>query len=254
MKQVVIENPVINSPFERPQRHFKFSEEGITDEIIESRRISSYFVPIPQPRKKNSQQLSFDTQWTGDRIEENKFINRVRERVSIWRQGKYQGVTNVTRRLLEYWTNPQREHPLFFCQIEALETVIYITECAGKYGDAWIENSLREANQAANPLLYRIAFKMATGSGKTLVIAMLIGWQTLNKLANPQDNRFSDAFLISTPGITIRDRLRVLLPSDPSNYYRQHDLVPVDLYPQLAKAKMVITNFNAFMLHERISS
>jgi type III restriction enzyme len=254
MKQVVIENPVINSPFVEPQRHFKFSEDGITDEIIEARRISSYFIPIPQPRKKNLKQLSFDTEWTADRIEENKFINHVRERVAIWRQGNYQGVTNITRRLLEYWTNPQREHRLFFCQIEALETAIYISEVAGKYGDAWIESSLKEANQTANPLLYRIAFKMATGSGKTLVIAMLIAWQTLNKLANPKDGRFSDAFLISTPGITIRDRLQVLMPSDPNNYYHLHDLVPVDLLPELGKAKLVITNFHAFMLHERISA
>lgn len=254
MKQVVIENPVINSPFEEPKRHFKFSDEGITDEIIESRRISSYFVPIPQPRKKNSRQLSFDSEWTADRLEENKFINRVRDRVAIWRQGKYQGVTNITRRLLDYWTNPQREHKLFFCQIEALETAIYIAEVANRYGDAWIENALKEANAEANPLLFRIAFKMATGSGKTLVIAMLIAWQTLNKLANPQDSRFSDAFLITTPGITIRDRLQVLLPSDPNNYYRQHDLVPIDLYPELAKARMVITNFHAYMLHERIAA
>lgn len=254
MKQVVIENPVINSPFSEPQRHFKFTEDGITDEIIEGRRISSYFVPIPQPRKKNSRQLSFDTEWTSDRLEENKFINRVRERVSIWRQGKYQGITNTTRRLLEYWIDPQREHKLFFCQIEALETAIYITEVASKYGDSWIENAIREANEGANPLLYRIAFKMATGSGKTLVIAMLIAWQTLNKLANPQDNRFSDTFLLCTPGITIRDRLQVLLPSSPNNYYHLHDLVPVDLFPELGKAKMVITNFHAFMLHERISA
>ncbi len=215
-RQVAIENPVINSPFGEPQRHFKFSDEGITDQVIASRRISSYFIPIPQPRKKNPKQLTFETEWTADRLEENKFINRVRERVAIWRKGGYQGITNTTRRLLEYWNNPQREHKLFFCQVEALETAIYITEVAGKYGDAWIENSLREASQAANPLLYRIAFKMATGSGKTLVIAMLIAWQLLNKLANPQDARFSDAFLICTPGITIRDRLRVLMPSDPS--------------------------------------
>ncbi len=198
--------------------------------------------------------MSFETEWTADRIEENKFINRVRERLGIWRAGKYQGITSVTRRLLEYWSNPQREHRLFFCQIEALETAIYITEVAGKYGDAWIENSLREAAQVANPLLYRIAFKMATGSGKTLVMAMLIAWQALNKLANPQDGRFSDAFLVCTPGITIRDRLRVLLPSDPNNYYRLHDLVPPDLFPELGKARLVITNFHAFLLHERLTT
>ena len=163
MQQVVIENPILNSPFEEPCRHFRFSDDGITDEIVAARRTSQYFIPIPQPRKKNPHQLSFETEWTADRIEENKFINRVRERLIIWREGKYQGITSVTRRLLEYWSNPQREHRLFYCQIEALETAIYLTEVAGKYGDAWIENTLREAAQAANPLLYRIAFKMATG-------------------------------------------------------------------------------------------
>ena len=170
MKQVVIENPILNSPFEEPQRHFRFTEDGITDEVVAARRVSSYFVPIPQPRKKSGRQLSFDTEWTSDRIEENKFINRVRDRVAIWRKGRYQGITAITRRLLDYWTNPEREHRLFFCQIEALETAIYITEVATRYGDNWIENDLRSASQAANPLLYRIAFKMATGSGKTLVM------------------------------------------------------------------------------------
>jgi type III restriction enzyme len=254
MYQVVIENPILNSPFEMPQRHFKFSDEGITDEIVEARRVSSYFIPIPQARKKNPKQLVFETEWTADRLEDNKFINHIRERVAIWRKGSYQGVTNTTRRLLEYWTNPQREHKLFFCQIEALETAIYVAEVAGKYGDAWIENSLRQANQASNPLLYRIAFKMATGSGKTLVIAMLIAWQTLNKLANPQDARFTDTFLVCTPGITIRDRLRVVLPSDPNNYYRLHDLVPPDQAPELGKAKLIVTNFHAFLLHEHTSA
>ncbi len=97
---------------------------------------------------------------------------------------------------------------------------------ASKYGDTWIENNLRQSNEDANPLLYRIAFKMATGSGKTVVMDMLIAWQTLNKLANPQDARYSDAFLIVTPGITIRDRLRVLLPNDPGNYYAERDVLP----------------------------
>jgi type III restriction enzyme len=109
-----------------------------------------------------------------------------------------------------------------------LETAIYLAEVAGRYGDAWIENQLREKAQDANPLLYRVAFKMATGSGKTVVMAMLIAWQVLNKLANPQDARFTDAFLIVTPGITIRDRLRVLRPNDPDNYYRQLDVIPAE--------------------------
>jgi type III restriction enzyme len=96
---------------------------------------------------------------------------------------------------------------------------------AKKYDDAWIENALREANETSNPGLPRMAFKMATGAAKTVVMAMLIAWHTLNKHANPQDVRFSDTFLIVTPGITIRDRLRVLLPNDPENYYHQRDIV-----------------------------
>ncbi|MFH2104146.1 MAG: DEAD/DEAH box helicase family protein [Chloroflexota bacterium] len=254
MKQVVIENPILNAPFEEPRRHFKFTEDGITDEIVEGRRISQYFIPIPRPKKKSPKQLSFETGWTADRIEENKDINRIRTRVAIWRQGGYKGVTRTTARLLEYWQLAERERRLFFCQIEALETVIYIAEVADKAGDGWIQDILRRANQAANPLLFRIAMKMATGSGKTLVMGMLIAWQALNKLANPQDARFSDTFLIVTPGITIRDRLRVLLPNDPNNYYRLHDLVPPELLAELGKAKMVITNFHAFKPRERVAA
>jgi type III restriction enzyme len=255
LKQVVIENPILNSPFADPERHWKFTDEGITDEIVESRRISSYFIPIAQPRKKGkTHQLTFDTEWTQNRIKENQFINRIRIRVGLWRDGGYPGVTRTTKRLLEYWTNPERDNKLFFCQIEALETVIYLTEAARKYGDTWIENDLRTANEGANPSLYRIALKMATGSGKTVVMAMLIAWHALNKLVDKRDRRFSDTFLIVTPGITIRDRLRVLLPNDPNNYYRQRDVLPSDLMQELGKAKIIITNYHAFLRREKISA
>ncbi|HYI14136.1 MAG TPA: DEAD/DEAH box helicase family protein, partial [Thermomicrobiales bacterium] len=254
MPQVVIENPILNSPFVEPHRHFQFSNEGITNQVVEERRHSSYFVPIPKAKSRTSKQLAFETEWTQERIEENRFINRVRERVALWRLGGYQGVTSTTRRLLEHWQQPERERRLFFCQIEALETAIYLTEVAGKYGDNWIENDLRAANDSSNPLLYRIAFRMATGSGKTVVMAMLIAWQSLNKLANTQAREFSDTFLIVTPGITIRDRLRVLLPNDPNNYYRALDLVPADLFEELHKAKVLITNFHAFKPRERTSA
>jgi type III restriction enzyme len=250
MPDVLIENPVLNSPFKEPTRHFKFAEDGITNEIVESRRISSYFVPVPPP-KKRGRQLSLGTEWTKDRIEENLFINQVRGRVAIWRKGGYQGITKTTRRLLDYWRNPERDKKLFFCQVEALETAIYLAEVAGRYGDAWIENSLRTAAADANPLLYRVALKMATGSGKTVVMAMLIAWQVLNKLANPQDARFTDAFLIVTPGITIRDRLRVLWPNDPDNYYRQRDVVSSEDLQRLAAAKIIITNFHTFKPREK---
>jgi len=252
MKQFVINNPIINPPFSEPGRHYRFTDDGITDEIIGERRSSAYFVPIAKPRsKKGSEQVSLNL-WTEDRLKENRFINQIRERVALWRKGGYVDVTKTTGRLLEYWNNPNREKRFFFCQVEALETIIYITEVAKKYGDSWIENEIRNGNEESNSGLYRLAFKMATGSGKTVVMAMLIAWNTLNKLANTQDARFSDTFLIVTPGITIRDRLRVLLPNDPQNYYTQRDVIPPEMVNILSKAKIIITNFHAFKTRETI--
>src|SRR5436305_1565945 len=125
MKQVVIENPIINSPFNEPTRHFRFADEGITNEIVAGRRTSSYFVPIAKPRKKGKQ-LQIETEWTQERIEENKLVNDIRHRVALWRKGGYVGVTPTTARLIAYWTDPGREKKLFFCQNEALETAVYI--------------------------------------------------------------------------------------------------------------------------------
>ncbi len=249
MPPTTIPNPILNTPYEEPDRHFRFGEDGITDEIVESRRTSAYFIPIAPTKKKGKKQLQLEkTQWTSDRVEENAFINRVRARVARFRQGDYPGVTPTTRRLLEHWNDTGREPRLFFCQREALETAIYLAEAARREGDAWIENELREANEGANPGLYRLALKMATGSGKTLIMAMLIAWQALNKIANPQDKRFSDAFLVVAPGITVRDRLRVLLPGDAENYYGgRWNLVPPELRGQLHRAKIEIVNFHRFI-------
>ena len=126
-------------------------------------------------------------------------------------------MTPTSRRLLDYWTDPSRERPLFFCQVEALETVMYLTECAAKQGDAWVANQLADYNAEANSGMPRIAMKMATGSGKTVVMAMLIAWHTLNRQADRSAKGFADAILVVAPGITIRDRLR---PSPKS--YRRH--------------------------------
>lgn len=192
--QVLIENPIINSPFNEPNRQFAFDDNGIRNEVIEGRRKSSYFIPIAAAKKSKNGQQMFDTEWTRERIEENIFINSVREKVRAWRSGGYLGVTPTTKQLLNYWNDSNREKRLFFCQIEALETIIYITEVAKSYGDSWIHNQLNEANNLANPGLDRLAMKMATGSGKTVVMAMLIAWHTLNKKASPTDARFGDAF------------------------------------------------------------
>jgi type III restriction enzyme len=251
-----IENPVINSPFEEPKRHFQFTDEGITNTIVKGRRKSVYFVPIPKPKTRGKNlELDFPVEC---QPEENRLINDIRQRVGLWRASNYPHVTQITRRLLGHWNDPQRERRLFFCQREALETIIYLTEVAPSR-DANVGTELlnrlqhenRQATPAGHPALKRYATKMATGSGKTVVMAMLIAWQTLNKQANRQDKRFSDAFLIVAPGITIKDRLRALLPSDPDNYYKKLDLVPPTFLDQLGSAKIVITNYHAFMLRER---
>jgi type III restriction enzyme len=248
----VIDNPILNSPFEEPGRHWKFERDGITNEIVEGRRVSSYFVPIPKS-KRGDGQMQFQAEWTADRIEENRTINQVRERVALWRRGGHLGITPVTRKLLEYWTDSTRSRRLFFAQIEAVETAIYLGEVINKqaHQDAWITNFLREAAEDANPDLFRVALKMATGTGKTVVMGMLIVWQALNKAANKQDGRFADRFLIVSPGITIRDRLRVLLPESPDNYYRELDLVPPGEHDRLAQARIVITNYHGFLLRDR---
>jgi type III restriction enzyme len=216
VRDVVIENPVINSAFAEPRQHFKFDDDGITSEVVEQRRPSAYFIPVAPPKKKGAQ-LQLGTEWTEDRLRENDYINEVRGYVRTWRDGGYPGITRTTRQLLEYWQRPGRDRRLFFCQIEAVETAIYLTEVAERLGRPHLLTVLKHANEAANPGLDRLAFKMATGSGKTVVMAMLIAWHALNKIEDPQDARFTDSFLIVTPGITIRDRLRVLLPNDAEN-------------------------------------
>jgi type III restriction enzyme len=250
MPDVVIENPVLNSPYDEPGRHFVFGDGGITNETAPGRRPSSYFMPIAGPKKKGAQ-LAFDTEWTKDRLRESEFINRIREQVSRWRQGGYQGITPTTRALLDYWRNPERYRRLFFCQLEATETAIFLEEVASRHGAAWMENQLLENNRMYSESLLRVAFKIATGGGKTVVMAMLIAWQALNKIANSKDARFSDSFLIVTPGITIRDRLRVLLPNDPANFYEYMDILPLEQRATLQHATMLITNYHAFIRREK---
>ena len=222
-----MKSPILNSPYLEPNRHFKSDERGLTEEIAESRRPSSFYIPVPRAKTKEKQlEMNIADGAFGNELQkENEFINKIREKVTAWRNSGYPGLTKTSRDLLSYWKDDTRENRLFFCQIEALETLMYINEIAEKTGERWIINETKKTSTEANPGLHRLSFKMATGSGKTVVMAMIIAYHTLNKIRYPQDTRFTDSFAIITPGITIRDRLNVLLPNDVNNYYRKHGIV-----------------------------
>jgi type III restriction enzyme len=266
MSNLFFDQPILNSPYTEPERHWKLDENNQpTQEINQFRRPASFVTPIPTPQKskrKNKQftlledatakAISTDSQ----EYELTTIINELRHAVSEWRKDdpKNWKVTPETARLLQHW----RHHKFsgyrpFFCQLEAVETAIWLTEAApnaGKKGERFLER-LKTANLEANPGLSRLALKLATGAGKTTVMAMLIAWQTVNSARYPNSRRFTHGFLVVTPGITIKDRLRVLLPTDVDNYYQSRELIPSDMLLDIQKAKIVITNFHAFKQREK---
>ena len=271
------EQPILNSPYAAPTRHHQLGADGrpLEQPPVEGRRPSELISPVPPSRrqgKKANRGLAARTAATqADLFAEQEGadeqgqaytltqINDIRQLVSAWRALSPEadwGVTPVTKRLLSWW----REHDFasqrpFFCQIEAVETAIWLTEVAPKMGQhAPVRRAIEAANAAANPELLRIALKLATGAGKTTVMAMLMAWQTLNAVRSPASNLFTRAFLVVTPGITIKDRLQVLLPSHPENYYSSRELVPPDMLLDVARAKIVITNYHAFKRRETLDA
>ena len=265
------EEPIINSPYEKPDQHWELKYGVPTDNIAQHRRPSEHIVPVPPSQAQSTQprmNLGVSGISTADQeYDPTPIINDIRRRVDRWRSipdRRKWGVTPETARLLEHWRS--HEHiglRPFFCQVEAAETIIWLTEVAKvlPIGERrpdrefrGIFDHIREANRAANPELLRVALKMATGTGKTTVMAMLIAWQTINAVRRPNSQQFTKGFLITTPGITIRDRLRVLLPSDPENYYENRNLIPSDFLPEVREAKVVITNYHAFRLRDEDSS
>ncbi len=257
------DQPILNSPYEYPARHWKLDNGLPTGEIVQGRRRAEFITPIPRPKKRRAAQqaeMIFDEglglSTATQQYDPTSIINEVRSHVDAWRAlppGQWQ-VTPETARLLHHWRHHQFSSVRpFFCQIEAVETVIWLTEVAPHTaaGKGLLDH-LARANRDANPELNRLALKLATGAGKTTVIAMLIAWQTVNAVRHPQSKRFTRGFLIVTPGITIRDRLRVLLPNDTENYYTTRELVPIDMIEDIHRARIVITNYHAFKLRERM--
>jgi type III restriction enzyme len=266
MSDAFFEKPILNSPYEIPLQHWELDRHGQpTQKIVESRRRAEFITPIPKPKKRKSSavqdEIIFD-EGKGLSTKEQQYdptsiINELRQHVDQWRAfaspSQWQ-VTPETARLLQHW----RHHDFtgirpFFCQVEAVETAIWLTEVApqSKAGKRLLEH-LAAANKDANPELMRLALKLATGAGKTTVMAMLIAWQTINAVRRPASKTFTRGFLVCAPGLTIKDRLRVLQPNDPDSYYGNRELVPSDMLEDVNRAKIVITNYHAFKRRERI--
>lgn len=211
--------PILNNPYEEPKWHYDVTLEGNLDysRILEGRRpYAANLTVMPNPSPVKS---LFSAEDIPLEDENANFINGIRKVVKEWREQNYPKVTRASRDLLTYWfLNPERElnKSLFFCQREAIETAIYLNEVAPR--DPNLGRSIlheldmrRETiSDKYEDILPRTAFKMATGTGKTVVMAMLILYHYINKKENPQDIRFADHFLVVAPGITIRDRLGVL--------------------------------------------
>jgi type III restriction enzyme len=269
MTEQFFTRPILNSPYAYPNRHWELDKDGQpTTHILPRRRPADFITPVPKPKKRKktggAQQMGFTfgegfTAASGLQYNPTEFIQGVRQQVDQWRHLPNPDswrVTPETARLLQHWRthNFQSIRP-FFCQIEAVETAIWLTEVApslGKRGETFWDH-IRSANEQANPELLRVAFKLATGAGKTMVMAMIIAWQTINAVRHPTSSRFTRGFLIVTPGITIKDRLRVLQPNDLDSYYASRELVPNDMLDDLGRAKIVITNYHAFKLRERLN-
>jgi type III restriction enzyme len=225
MTNPFFDHPILNSPYAYPAKHWELDDQGQpTQRFIESRRRAEFISPIPKPRKRKGsaaqQQIVFDEgqglSTQARQYDHTAIINAVRQQVDQWRNlpnPHHWQVTPETARLLQHWRYHQFSNIRpFFCRVEAIETVIWLTEVAphvGNIGKSFLEH-LANANHAANPELMRLALKLATGAGKTTVMAMLIAWQTINAVRRPNSQKFTRGFLIVTPGLTIRDRLRVL--------------------------------------------
>jgi type III restriction enzyme len=257
-----LSDPVINNPYDEPAKHFELGPKGPTGLVIEKRRPSEFFVPIPKTKRGKAEGSTDDAfvfeiaDFTDERVVKHENIDQLRDDMRTWRLTNYPGVTAISRKLLLHWADETREDRILFAQREAAETAIYLAEVVGKdkyhrsSGQSYDwRKSLAESNLAHNSGLPRIGLKMATGSGKTIVMAMLIAWQTLNKVFAPQDGRFVKRFLVVSPGITIRDRLKVLQPTEPreSNYYDLRGVVPHDIRPHLNQAQVHIVNYHQFM-------
>jgi len=232
MAKATIDRLIVNSPYEEPLRHWRYQRETRLFDLVEGRRPAGYVVASESSR-------AFDDPGV---FVEIPLVNKIRPRVREWREAGYPGASGITRRLLEYWRDPEEfvARRFFFCQLEAVETLIWLNEGpdAGPMGRVGVEIP------GDGGAVLRRCCKMATGSGKTIVMAMVIAWHILNKVTYPQDARFSKNVLVIAPGLTVKKRLAVLKLTAPENYYEAFHIVPPPLLDKLRQGKVRVRNWH----------
>src|SRR6266545_2749171 len=238
MSSFEVEQPILNSPFEEPLERWQI-EEGKAPQRAKGRRRAGYFYRDPKGLEPEPGQPARG-EW-----HELELVNLIRERLASWREAGYAGASRTTLDLLRHWRRDGREHPLFFAQVEAAETIIFLNEARSDLlqGVGVPPEVVPEGVEAFR----RYACKMATGSGKTTVMGMLCAWSILNKIAARGDARFSDVVLVVCPNLTIRDRLQELDPNrGEASVYRGRDLVPAHLMSNLRRGRVLVKNWHEF--------
>ncbi len=238
-----VPTPILNPPFDEPAAHWHL-QEGEPPEKRAGRRPAGFFYRDPGARDQNDEHAARG-QW-----EELPRVNLIRERIKAWRAAGWPGCTRTTLELLNYWRRDGRQHRLFFAQLEAAETIIFLREARADFRqgiDVPPDEPSDEQKTQGVTAFRRYACKMATGSGKTTVMGMLAAWSIANKVNDRGDGRFSDTVLVVCPNVTIRDRLAELDPArGEASIYRSRDLVPTDFMPDLSKGRIVVTNWHVF--------
>src|SRR5712692_41818 len=249
MSSYEVPEPIQNSPFEKPSRYW-YIREGEQPELRTGRRPPIVFPPRDQkePWTVDGRLLRASKEYPAGF--ELALVSLIRERVEAWRGKGYPGVTRTTDELLRYWTREGREKRLFYAQLEAAQTIIFLTEARADFlqGISVPRDEPSDDQKAEGYTGFRrVASKMATGSGKTAVMGMIAAWSILNKVNDRSDGRFSDVVLVVCPNVTIRNRLRELDPnSGDASIYRTRDLVAPSLMPLLTQGKLLVTNWHVF--------
>ena len=222
---------IINSPYVEPDKYLRYNRETKKFNLVQGRRPAGYVIATPNSKADDDPGI----------FKEIELANRIRQHLQSWREDDRPGLTGISRRLWQYWNREGRSQKLFYCQLEAIETILFLIEAHDSYkvGISEIPND--------GSLFPRWCNKMATGSGKTIVMAMLIAINILNKTTYRQDTRFSKTILVVAPGLTVKSRLSVLQPADPQNYYAAFDLVPADLREWLNEGRIKVINWHMLM-------